>query len=232
MGEEREQEQNRKNTVLLIVISVTTLLVAIVGATFAYFTASVGGEAQNKVEVTTSAYSSTFTAYSSPLNLDIKIEDMLEEISSDDYSQYKSSESTASIEMKKVYGGVATCTYDLVYIPSEEGAFNYSAGNININKSKELTISGNSTVSGANASEATTDSTSFAELDLAGINSKTVLVDNASFTIDATGEVEKNTTLTWTFEARFYNLSFDQGSNAEKSFGGIIGFENLDCKLD
>ena len=46
--------ENRKNTILLTVIAVATLLVAVVGATFAYFTAQGGGIAETKVNVTTS----------------------------------------------------------------------------------------------------------------------------------------------------------------------------------
>lgn len=46
--------ENRKNTILLTVIAVATLLVAVVGATFAYFTAQGGGTATTNVNVTTS----------------------------------------------------------------------------------------------------------------------------------------------------------------------------------
>ena len=45
--------ENRKNTILLTVIAVATLLVAVVGATFAYFTAQGGGTATTPVNVQT-----------------------------------------------------------------------------------------------------------------------------------------------------------------------------------
>ncbi len=55
-----QNNNNRKHTILLTVIGVATLLVAIVGATFAYFTASVSGNASNdNVSVTTSTYGLT-----------------------------------------------------------------------------------------------------------------------------------------------------------------------------
>ncbi len=44
---------DKKNTLLLTVIAVATLLVAIVGATFAYFTAQVGNGAQAEIKVET-----------------------------------------------------------------------------------------------------------------------------------------------------------------------------------
>lgn len=51
--------ENRKNTILLTVIAVATLLVAVVGATFAYFTAQGGGTAQTSINVTTSTSSNS-----------------------------------------------------------------------------------------------------------------------------------------------------------------------------
>lgn len=50
---------NRKNTILLTVIAVATLLVAVVGATFAYFTAQGGAGDQADVNVQTETTSST-----------------------------------------------------------------------------------------------------------------------------------------------------------------------------
>ena len=44
---------NRKNTILLTVIAVATLLVAVVGATFAYFTAQGGDDVSKNINVTT-----------------------------------------------------------------------------------------------------------------------------------------------------------------------------------
>ena len=50
---------NRKNTILLTVIAVATLLVAVVGATFAYFSAQGGGTAFDNIEVKTEAAASS-----------------------------------------------------------------------------------------------------------------------------------------------------------------------------
>ena len=48
---------NRKNTILLTVIAVATLLVAVVGATFAYFSAQGGGNTSNDIQVKTESTS-------------------------------------------------------------------------------------------------------------------------------------------------------------------------------
>lgn len=51
--------ENRKNTILLTVIAVATLLVAVVGATFAYFTAQGGGSGKTQINATTSTSSNS-----------------------------------------------------------------------------------------------------------------------------------------------------------------------------
>lgn len=54
--------ENRKNTILLTVIAVATLLVAVVGATFAYFTAQGGTSKRADIEVVTeTTANSTFS---------------------------------------------------------------------------------------------------------------------------------------------------------------------------
>ena len=52
-GENNKKERN--NNTVLIIIAVATLLVALVGATFAYFTATVNNESAQSIEVTTAS---------------------------------------------------------------------------------------------------------------------------------------------------------------------------------
>lgn len=54
MEGENQKKQKNNNTVLVI-IAVATLLVALVGATFAYFTATVNNESAQSIEVTTAS---------------------------------------------------------------------------------------------------------------------------------------------------------------------------------
>lgn len=60
---------NRKNTILLTVIAVATLLVAVVGATFAYFTAQGGGSDQTDVTVKTETSSNSSIVVQDSLTL-------------------------------------------------------------------------------------------------------------------------------------------------------------------
>lgn len=60
MEENNRDNSGRKNTILLTVIGVSTLLVALVGATFAYFTATLSGNpTTDNVNITTDTYGLT-----------------------------------------------------------------------------------------------------------------------------------------------------------------------------
>ena len=55
--QDNNNNNNKKHTILLTVIGIATLLVAIVGATFAYFTVQISGNSStNNVDVTTDTY--------------------------------------------------------------------------------------------------------------------------------------------------------------------------------
>ena len=62
-------ENNKQNTALLVVIAVATLLVAVVGATFAYFTATGTNGSTSIVEVTGGKMAITYEDGSSEVNL-------------------------------------------------------------------------------------------------------------------------------------------------------------------
>ena len=52
----------RKNTILLTVIAVATLLVAVVGATFAFFAVQADSNAKVEIETTTAKAADSFVA--------------------------------------------------------------------------------------------------------------------------------------------------------------------------
>lgn len=62
-------ENNKQNTALLVVIAVATLLVAVVGATFAYFTASSNKGSTSIIEVTGGKMEIAFSDNSDAVNL-------------------------------------------------------------------------------------------------------------------------------------------------------------------
>ena len=61
--------ENKKNTILLTVIAVATLLVAVVGATFAYFSAAGGTGTTGNVTVSTGTAASSEFGTMNAINL-------------------------------------------------------------------------------------------------------------------------------------------------------------------
>jgi predicted ribosomally synthesized peptide with SipW-like signal peptide len=65
------------NMILLTIISVSTLLVAVVGATFAYFSATMGSVSPNTIEVTSGSLSTQFNESSKMDNYGANLGDVL-----------------------------------------------------------------------------------------------------------------------------------------------------------
>ena len=83
--------ENRKSTILLTVIAVATLLVAVVGATFAYFTAQGGTAASSQVNVVTyKTASGSFTITNDSLSISANQQNFAE----NGYSHEKTTDAT------------------------------------------------------------------------------------------------------------------------------------------
>ncbi len=94
-----EERNNRSNTMLLTVIAIATLLVAVIGATFAYFTAIISGrETASTVQVTGSRLEITFADGSSEL------------LSSDNLTPVKSTASGYAPVITKIFTLTGTNT--------------------------------------------------------------------------------------------------------------------------
>ena len=210
----------RKNTMLLTVIAVATLLVAVVGATFAYFTATSKGENSTEIKVTTDSLNST-TSTATGINMTITLEQMKEVNKGQVYSDAAVLTMASSVGTG---GGTYACTYDLTYDPNW-GGFAGTDKAINTGNETEFTLMG--TAAATAGGTLVTDN--FAELDLKGITAKETLVDGATFTIVGTKGTTTESTLTWTVTAKFYNRDFDQNDLASSTFGGTLAFENVNC---
>lgn len=208
----------RKNTVLLTVVAVATLLVAVVGATFAYFTATGNVNAQSTVNVTTSAVDSV-AGGATDCSLAVTGADMRQSDGTAAGVPVTSTDCTVSIVGTKDTNNATatTCTYDITYTPTSALTIR-GAGNTE-NK-KELSLVGSAA---ADKTSATLTTKAYAETDLYNVSSKTNLVTGAKFTFSET------TTATWTFNTKFYNYNFDQNALADKTFGGTIAIENITC---
>ena len=214
----------KRNTVLLTVIAIATLLVAVVGATFAYFTASEIEMGKSVVTVETSSVDQT-TAEGTNVSLNIGMLNMNQLDGKNDYTAYKDSDDPGTIKISTQLGssgGKTTCTYDLVYTPTTGGDYKKSVANTG--NLKELTIITEATATGTGSS---VQGSSSKETDLTGKPTVTTLVTGAKLIVQ--GGAGTKGDANWVITPRYYNLGVDQTDNAQKSFGGTVSVVNLSC---
>ncbi|MBQ8902020.1 MAG: hypothetical protein IJY87_03010 [Bacilli bacterium] len=90
---------DNKNTMLLTIIAVATLLVAVVGATFAYFTADNKAQGETVVEVTSQVIGSVAVSNPTPnLHVNLTAADMAEQNEGDSYWATKTASPYATTE--------------------------------------------------------------------------------------------------------------------------------------
>ena len=218
--------ENKKNTILLTVIAVATLLVAVVGATFAYFTASGAQGTTGNVTVSTGTAASSEFGGIKALNL------------SADASTFAqggadvTGETTGSVKWPAP-GATQEHTPD-----EAERSFCYTAA---------LNITANTfTVSAANTEKLN-------ELEFTAKKGSTVLLDKVSLVdldtkVGKTGSINIPTTaggseythkliadagasLTdeWTITVTLKNLDMNQNENTGKQLTGQIAFTKVSC---
>ncbi len=221
---------DKKNTLLLTVIAIATLLVAVVGATFAYFTASSGASELSNVSVQTRSVDVTSTT-ATDVTMVVQLSDMVEGNGANDYSAYKN-DTSATIKLDNsvgAAGGTRTCSYNVVYTPKADGAYvtTQAARDLGLN---EFTIQATANIVGSGVSSSTTIS-EFNLGDIAASTSTNITATPLTFAV--TGAVDGNETssITWTFDVRYYNLAIDQTINAGKTFGGTLEFVKTGSEL-
>ena len=204
----------KKNTVLLTVIAIATLLVAVVGATFAYFSASVTDQATVTVEATTAKANDVFLSAAGTEDDASIILDQLtnENMSSELKGEFVDSD-TAIIEISLNAGsGSANCTYDLVW--TETSTVPYAKSTTITNGDKEFTLQG-------------TDGTQKYE------ETEVHLIDGTKLgTYEISDDFEESltpTVQTWTFTGKFYNTTEPQNQQLDKVYAGNIKVTNVKC---
>ena len=199
----------KKSTVLLTVIAVATLLVAVVGSTFAFFAIQETNTADIKVDTTTAAGSDIFTATgSATLDLDVTNAVMMEHGAN--VGQVAVSDTDSSMKVSLQAGdGVATCTYKLTYAPDGD-AYTMTEG---AKDGLEYTLEGTDGVQ------------SFGPTNMDKV---VAALADKEFTIANTAGTAV-TEQTWTFTAKFYNLAISQASQMDKHYTGSITVTNVNC---
>jgi len=232
----------RKNTILLTVIAVATLLVAVVGATFAYFASAPTTGDGLEFTATTQPASAAFTANAGTLSLEITADEMLRAQAGDGVVADSATTSTDGndlvVDFKSAANGTEmSCTYDIVYTWTSEGEHIYSAHTQGVT-GNEFTIQATVAHTGAGAQNAKTaegNNVIKTEKDWTDLSWETDEETDDRYTTIVTGasifssSAETSTVSTWTFTTKFYNRNADQTGLAAKNFAGVFTVDNVIC---
>lgn len=213
--------EGRKKQIGLLIIYSSIFLVALIGATFAYFTATASG-GTSTVTLESSVLGSAYADGTSVL-LEVTDDDMQKNEGTNDYSKYKDSSYPGTLTITTSTGNtlpLMTCTYDLRYVVSTP----YLASAENTMGLKELTINGYQKVT--TGDDNVSVSGSMSEVDLTNVNEYKTLVSGAKLIVNGVNSIG---TTTWYFTPRFYNLGINQDDNANKIFSGNIEVASLAC---
>lgn len=204
---------DKKTTIILSVISVLTLLSALFGATFSYFTTKVNVENLDPVEIKTSTVGTFALQSGSNINLQVTGEDMAE-TNQDSINPVKTAQNETPIyaNVKTTNdGGRVVCTYKIIYRATSI----YTKSTANTTNAKEFTISGIES----------TENLTIPETSLVD-QTEVILLNNISIT--ASG-INQTTTQNWTFTIGYYNQDFVQDEHKDETFGGTIDLEKIRC---
>ena len=214
--------ENRKNTILLTVIAVATLLVAVVGATFAYFTAQGGSSVQTPVNVNTAQTSNGSFVTNGQITINANQENFYEGAGN------QTSTATATV----TYTASSTAASNFCYTVGLQVTANNFVYTTAPTNTPELTFTARKS---ANAADLTSATTMINQRDITTTTaSTTIQVPNTAegsefiHKIDATEGQTINDQ--WDFTVTLVNLSSDQNENTGKSFTGQIVFTHVECE--
>ena len=206
----------KKNTLLLTVIAIATLLVAVVGATFAYFQAQLGSSASASVTVTTQSTDQlTFTAAALVVGPATQANFGPSDTSLSDTK-------SASVALNASADASATYCYTATLNVTSNN-FEYTTAPTN---TPELTIS---------ASKNSTPVVTNSDITILGTTGQsTSLALGSTHTI--TAAAGQTATDTWSITVTFVNLATDQSlqgpgevNNLDKTFQGTVDFTQGAC---
>lgn len=195
---------DNKNTILLTVVAVATLLVTAVGATFAYFTAQVDHNNTITVEATTGKTASFISEAGEPLAFEVKSSDMLES-KVDSVNPKGTDNSTMKVTLTGDPG--TTCTYKLTYVDTSEEPYVVQVpGEFMLNVKEQ------------SATEGTNYSYDKVAEELAKITNTITIAPETNETVQV-----------WNLTLNFYNLNDEQKELADKVYSGYFQVTDVNC---
>lgn len=199
----------RKNSILLTVIAIATLLVAVVGATFAYFTANVTNTAKVTSSVTTKARDVFNATGSGTMSITVNNDKM----QTTNTGAVAATATNNSMTISLTAGsGKATCSYKLK-LTKDTSSTAYTRTSTLATGVKEFTISGK---------DNSTTAQTFNETE---VSDNLILGTFSISDTSATGAA----TQTWTFTTNFYNQNVDQNNLAGSTFSYSVQVVDVSC---
>ena len=212
--------ENRKNTILLTVIAVATLLVAVVGATFAYFTAQGDREVQTPVNVNTAQTSNGSFVTNGSITINANQENFGQGMG----NQTKTATATVT------YTASSTAASDFCYtvgLQITSNNFEYTTEE----STPELTFTARKS---ANASDMSGATTLIDAQDITTSSTSTLIQvpttpDGDVYTHQISAGQGATINDQWDFTVTLVNLNSDQNANTNKSMAGQIVFTHVEC---
>lgn len=213
--------ENRKNTILLTVIAVATLLVAVVGATFAYFTAQGGSSVQTPVKVNTAQTSNGSFVINGQISINATQENF--------YQGAGNQTSTATATV--TYTASSTAASDFCYTVGLQVTANNFVYTTAPTNTPELTFTARKN---ANASDMTSATTLIDAQDITTTTASTTIqvptsVGGGEYKHQISATQGQKITDQWDFTVTLVNLESDQNANTGKAFTGQIVFTHVEC---
>lgn len=244
---------DRKNTLLLTVIAVATLLVAVVGATFAYFTAQTGTGASANVTVTTSTSDSMEYGSFTPIVINANQQNFYKNAGSHQGTTTGDVKLKANAEQSATYcytADVVVSANSLTHATVTEGETapaelvlyiekNSTAVSALTGLTKITDLTDHSICTNPNATDPDTPCSSKTTATVSGFDITEVEAGTINIPgNDTAGSVSvhkitaaANATATdsWTATVTLVNLDTDQNYNTNKTFSASLKFTPVDC---
>lgn len=210
--------ENRKNTILLTVIAVATLLVAVVGATFAYFTAQGTGSQQKEIEVT----SETINSMAFYIDKNIDIEATTGKFTQGGSDVTDTITATATFNANNSQAADFCYTVDLIV---SANTFAYTV--LNTERLPELTlhVTKDAETTGTPTDIIAVPTTEADAGDLTGDSPSTINIPTTAGGSDykhkISADAGERVVDTWKVTVTFVNHDFDQSSPGEQGIGEV-----------
>jgi hypothetical protein len=200
---------------LLSIIAIATLLVSIVGVTFAYFAASVGNTAETNVKVTTSTVDSLVYTTGDPISFSASQQNFYQG------APNLTGSTTSSVTLNANNTEPATYCYTLDLVINTN-TFVYTVNNT----TPELKVNITKTKAGGNKETILSDYDITTKTGT--INIPTTL-NGSVYKNNITAAKSETTTDTFNAEVTLINLGTQQTENEGKNFSGELKFTTVNC---